>query len=96
MACGAPVVASDRGSIPEIAGDAALIADAEDDATFATYLGQLFTNPSQAAAMRERGLTRSKQFSWELTARQTLAAYGHLLTLNRRTVASNGPVAAAR
>ncbi|GAB4110331.1 MAG: glycosyltransferase family 1 protein [Roseiflexaceae bacterium] len=96
MACGAPVVASDRGSIPEIAGDAALIADAEDDATFATYLGQLFANPSQAAAMRERGLVRAKQFSWEITARQTLAAYGQLLTLNRRTAASNEHMATAR
>jgi glycosyltransferase involved in cell wall biosynthesis len=79
MSCGAPIVASDRGSIPEVAGDAALISDAEDDAAIAQNLARLLGDPHEAQALRERGLVRSKSFSWSGTARQTIAAYAQAL-----------------
>jgi glycosyltransferase involved in cell wall biosynthesis len=75
MGCGAPVVASDRGAIPEVLGDAGLLADAEDAPAFARHLAQLLGDPQLAATLRERGYARAAGFSWEATARRTLEAY---------------------
>jgi glycosyltransferase involved in cell wall biosynthesis len=75
MTCGAPVIASDRGSIPEVAGNAALIADAEDEAAFARHLTTVLSDPDAARRLRERGFERARTFSWPATAARTLAAY---------------------
>jgi glycosyltransferase involved in cell wall biosynthesis len=75
MACGTPVVASDRGSIPEVAGEAALLADAEDDAGFAVHLEHVLTDPSLAEDLRRRGRQRASAFTWGHTARAVLETY---------------------
>jgi glycosyltransferase involved in cell wall biosynthesis len=75
MTCGAPVIASDRGAIPEVAGNAAWLMDAEDDSTLAAYLIQLLTSSDQAQRLRTLGFERAAQFSWSNTARQTLDSY---------------------
>lgn len=75
MTCGAPVIASDRGSIPEVAGGAARIADAEDEAAFAHHLQAVLGDPAEAARMRSLGYARARQFSWRTTAERTLACY---------------------
>lgn len=75
MACGAPVIASDRGSIPEIGGEAALYHDAEDEATLARYIEKLLTSPAEWQARRERGFERAAQFSWAKTAQLHLESY---------------------
>ena len=75
MTCGAPVIASNRGAIPEVAGAAAWLMDAEDDSTLATYLSELLTSPEQAQQLRVLGYERAAQFSWPNTARHTLACY---------------------
>jgi glycosyltransferase involved in cell wall biosynthesis len=75
MTCGAPVIASDRGSIPEVAGGAALLGAAEDDMAFAQHLAVVLGNPEVAQKLRARGFARAQQFSWASTARQTLAGY---------------------
>jgi glycosyltransferase involved in cell wall biosynthesis len=75
MTCGAPVIASDRYSIPEVAGGAALIADAEDEAGFAAHLTRVLANPAEADRLRRLGHARAAQFSWEKTAQQILKGY---------------------
>ncbi|MGB9631821.1 MAG: glycosyltransferase family 4 protein [Chloroflexaceae bacterium] len=75
MTCGAPVIASDRGAIPEVAGGAALICDAEDDRTLASLLTRVLGDPNEAERLRALGYTRAGQFSWRATAERTLASY---------------------
>jgi glycosyltransferase involved in cell wall biosynthesis len=75
MTCGAPIVASDRGSIPEVAGGAALLADAEDPAALARHLSAVLGDPSLAARLRALGYARAAQFSWDTTAGRMLHAY---------------------
>lgn len=75
MASGTPVVASDTSSIPEIAGDAALLVSPEDEAGLLAALQALLKDPERQEDMRRRGLARAAAFTWERTARETLAVY---------------------
>ncbi|HEY3110906.1 MAG TPA: glycosyltransferase family 1 protein, partial [Chloroflexota bacterium] len=75
MTCGAPVVASDRGSIPEVAGGAALLADADDAAGLARHLAAVLGDPSLAARLRALGHARAAEFSWNSTAARILESY---------------------
>ncbi len=75
MVCGAPVIASDRGSIPEVAGDAALLADAEDAATLAKHIALVLQSPAETHKLRERGYARAAQFSWRITGQRILESY---------------------
>lgn len=75
MACGTPVVCSDRGSLPEVTGGAALLADAEDEAALAAGVARVLADPAQHAALRERGLARAARFTWAATADGVLDVY---------------------
>jgi glycosyltransferase involved in cell wall biosynthesis len=75
MACGAPVVASSLSSIPEVVGDAGLLCDPRDAGALATALTRVLTEPALAERMREAGLRRAAEFTWERTA----AAFGEVL-----------------
>lgn len=79
MTCGAPVIASDRGAIPEVVGDAALLMDAEDAETLARHLIRVLSSPEEANRLRERGFARSAQFSWRRTAQCILESYQRAL-----------------
>jgi len=75
MTCGAPVIASDRGSIPEVAGDAALLIDAYDAEALARHIALVLNTPAEARRLREQGFARAAQFSWRNTAERILAGY---------------------
>jgi glycosyltransferase involved in cell wall biosynthesis len=75
MARGVPVACSDRSSLPEVAGDAALLFDPEDVRAIAGALEQLLTDEALAQRLREAGRLRAETFSWQRTAEGTLASY---------------------
>lgn len=75
MLLGLPVVASDRGAIPEIAGDAARLIPAEDPARLAEALAELADCEGARRDLARRGRERASQFSWENAARQVEGVY---------------------
>jgi glycosyltransferase involved in cell wall biosynthesis len=75
MACGAPVVASDRPALPEVLGDAALLVDPTVPETIADAITRVLESEQLAADLRRRGLERSALFTWERCAELTAAVY---------------------
>jgi glycosyltransferase involved in cell wall biosynthesis len=73
MACATPVLASATSSLPEIAGDAALLIDPEDTAAIADGMARLASDTVLRDDLRARGLARAAQFTWERCAQETLA-----------------------
>jgi glycosyltransferase involved in cell wall biosynthesis len=68
MACGAPFVGSSATSIPEVVGDAGLLADPRDAEALAAALVRVLEEPGLAEELRRRGLERAREFTWERTA----------------------------
>jgi glycosyltransferase involved in cell wall biosynthesis len=85
MSLGAAVVTSDRSSLPEVAGDAALAVDPTDEGALAAALRRLAVEPALRDALRERAGARARRFSWTGAARQTLALYAEALALPPRS-----------
>jgi glycosyltransferase involved in cell wall biosynthesis len=79
MARGVPVACSDASSLPEVAGDAALLFDPRDEAAIAASMLRLLEDAPLAARLSARGAERVKQFTWERTARLTLESYTRTL-----------------
>jgi len=80
MNAGAPVITSKVGSLPEIAGrQAALLIDPNKEAQLTEAISQLLTDEGQREFLKIKGQERSKDFSWEKCARETLAVYHSVL-----------------
>jgi glycosyltransferase involved in cell wall biosynthesis len=75
MAAGVPVVASRRGALPEVIGDAGLLVDPHDPAAFAAAIRSLLDDPQRRLALAEAGAARAREFTWEDSAVRLLAAY---------------------
>ena len=75
MAAGVPVLTSNRSSMPEVAGDAALLVDPDSMADIRAGLTGLLTDAALRAQLAERGRRREATFSWERVAARTLDAY---------------------
>ena len=75
MACGAPVVTTTAAALPEVAGDAALLVPPDDPPALAAALDRLITDVDLRADLARRGRDRAARFTWERTARETLAVY---------------------
>ncbi len=80
MAAGVPVLASNRGSLAEVLGDAAVVVDPEDCADISRGLGRLLADRDFAGEMRQRGLERAARFTWGKTAELTRHAYEDALS----------------
>ncbi|MCX6030114.1 MAG: glycosyltransferase family 1 protein [Chloroflexi bacterium] len=72
-ACGVPVITSNTSSLPEVAGDAALLVDPHDVDAIAAAMHRLVTDDALRAELARRGQENVKRFSWEKCARETLA-----------------------
>jgi glycosyltransferase involved in cell wall biosynthesis len=79
MARGVPVACSNASSLPEVAGEAALLFDPHDEGAIAASLERILTDPAEVERLRARGLERAREFTWERTARLTLESYGRAL-----------------
>ena len=79
MACGTPVVCSNASSLPEVTGDAALLAPPRDVGEWATALRRALTDGSLRADLAARGPRQAARFSWAAAAEQTRAVYDGLM-----------------
>jgi glycosyltransferase involved in cell wall biosynthesis len=83
MRRGVPVACSDRSTLPEVAGDAALLFDPEDTDSIRAALGRLLSDVGLRERLREAGRARASLFSWDATAAATAAVYRRALTSRR-------------
>lgn len=70
MACGAAVVTSNNSSIPEVAGDAAVMIDAHDTDAIAGAMQRVLDDRKWRAALQEKGIRQARKFSWDKSARE--------------------------
>jgi len=79
MACGTPVICSDRSSLPEVAGDAALTFDPERADCLEELLVRILQDNDLRQKLSAKGLERSSRFSWENAAQETVKLYEKVL-----------------
>jgi glycosyltransferase involved in cell wall biosynthesis len=79
MAAGVPVACSDRSSLPEVAGDAALLFDPGDPAAIAAAIETLLGDQAEAERLRAAGRARAARFTWRRAGELTLASYERAL-----------------
>ncbi len=84
MACGTPVIVSDRSSLPEVVGDAGITVPADDPEAWRKQLERVMGDTQLAADLRHRGIVRSAEFSWPRSAQQTWRAIDDVLTSRAR------------
>jgi glycosyltransferase involved in cell wall biosynthesis len=79
MACGAPVIAARTSSIPEVVGEAGVLLDPDDESAWALEIERVLDDAGHRGRLRETGLRRAREFSWQRAARETAAVYRSLL-----------------
>ena len=95
MACGVPVISSDKGSLGEVVGDAAEIVEPESVDSIAAALSRLCLDSQLRENFRAKGVARAQEFSWNRAARETLAVYEAALRVERNGAkSSERPLAA--
>ncbi len=79
MACGTPVITSNASSLPEVAGDAAILVDPFSQEQIAHAVRRVLQDSELALSLSRKGLERAQQFSWQKAAQETVAAYQTVL-----------------
>jgi glycosyltransferase involved in cell wall biosynthesis len=79
MACGTPVVTTNVAALPEVAGDAALLVDPDDETQLVEVMRQALRDEALRQEMRAKGLAQAASFTWARTARQTADTYDRAL-----------------
>jgi len=79
LACGTPVLTSNVSSLPEVVGDAALTVDPHDEKAIAEAMRTVLSDPALRERLAAAGPPRAAEFSWERTARETVAVYRSVL-----------------
>jgi len=80
MACGTPVVVSNRGALPEVVGDAALVVDADDRERITAAIRSVADDRAILANLRQAGLKHARQYTWRATAEATLTVLREVAT----------------
>jgi len=75
MACGTPVICSNASSLPEVAGDAAILVEPADSAGFGAAVQRVLEDAGVRQRLAALGMAQAQRFTWENTARRTLAVY---------------------
>lgn len=75
MSCGAAVIASDRGSLPEVLGGAGELFDPRDEDSLCSSLRRVLKDERRREDLRARSLRRAEGFTWERSARQAVAVF---------------------
>ena len=83
LACGTPVVSSNVSALPEVVGDAALQVPPLDVEALTDAMERLLRDDGLRSDLRERGLARAAQFSWEKAARQTVEVYQRVVGVSK-------------
>ena len=83
LASGAPVVTSNRGALPEVAGDAALLSEPDDVESVGEAMSRVLSDPELAADLRRRGPARAREFTWARCAELTSEVYRELVGTSR-------------
>jgi alpha-1,3-rhamnosyl/mannosyltransferase len=92
MTVGVPVVASARGALPEVLGDAGTLVEPEDADGLAEAMERMLFDARLSAQATARGLRRSRTFSWTASAQSLREAYEHAIALRRsRQAAASRP-----
>jgi glycosyltransferase involved in cell wall biosynthesis len=87
MTLGVPVVATNRGALPEVIGDAGAIVSADDPDALAAAIDRMVHDTAYAAQCAARGIARARAFSWERTARRVYETYERAMERRRLTCA---------
>ena len=82
MACGVPVITSNISAMPEIAGDAAVLADPLQHKDLAAAMTRVLSNSSLRESCKQKGFARAAQFSWENAAKDLIGIYNEVLNKN--------------
>jgi len=83
MTLGVPVVASNRGAPPEVLGGAGLLVEPEDADGMASAIQRMIEDEPFAAESAAKGIVRSRQFTWDLSARRVFDAYQQAIDAHR-------------
>jgi glycosyltransferase involved in cell wall biosynthesis len=75
MSAGVPVVASNRGSLPEVIGDGGLLVEPDDIDALSSAIERIVTRPEEATRSARAGLERARAFTWETSAAMLRTAY---------------------
>jgi glycosyltransferase involved in cell wall biosynthesis len=84
MTVGVPVVASARGAVPEVLGDAGMLIDPDDSDALAAAMERMLTDTALWRLSAARGLRRARQFDWTSAARALRGAYDEAVALRRQ------------
>jgi glycosyltransferase involved in cell wall biosynthesis len=86
MACGTPVITSKASSLPEVAGDSAILIDPNDCKALAAAMEEIVSRPKLHNDLRVKGLDRSKKFTWSQCAKDTLEVYNDIIIKNQKAL----------
>lgn len=79
FSCGCPVIVSNAGSLPEVAGDAGMVVDPNDESALCRSVEQVLSDSKFRETLIEKGYYRAEQFSWDRVARETRSVYERIL-----------------